>query len=464
MLKEYTQKKGFTIKGLSEQCGIDRTFLHKILKGERKPPNEQFVEEMSRVLMLTDEESAELTAKYNIAVMGEEVYQRRSEVREILHNLARRNAEPDKNIKFRLEIDIDSIPAVTSFNDGDELIKNVQLLVSYDVFGGSDVKIAAEPSQQLNSILRYCVDASAGGTFYHLFSFDNTANEKNSNRYNLAIFPFICSLAIEHENYKPFYCYDNTASQKYILEIMHNMIVTEHFVIFTNDDWTDGIIYKSAQTVDFYSGVFDRIKSKCTPLLETIHDITEIREFIKGYDDCTLIYDYQPCLILGLNDAIYDSHVRISEPTKTVLSEMLQIQKERHLSSNMTVVFSESGLAEFMESGVIYELPDAVYTHPSPEERREMLSRVIGYVESGKCDYRVIKSEWEATTKNFGINMIQNRMLKIISRSDNLNYFEYISVSEQSLVYAFGDYLNYLLTTDSVCSTEESLEIMKKYL
>lgn len=32
LLKEYIKKKDITIKALAEKCGIDRTYLHKILK------------------------------------------------------------------------------------------------------------------------------------------------------------------------------------------------------------------------------------------------------------------------------------------------------------------------------------------------------------------------------------------------------------------------------------------------
>lgn len=36
LLKEYIKKKDITIKALAEKCGIDRTYLHKILKGKGK--------------------------------------------------------------------------------------------------------------------------------------------------------------------------------------------------------------------------------------------------------------------------------------------------------------------------------------------------------------------------------------------------------------------------------------------
>lgn len=53
LLKEYIKKKDITIKALAEKCGIDRTYLHKILKGERKVPSVDFVENISLQLMLS---------------------------------------------------------------------------------------------------------------------------------------------------------------------------------------------------------------------------------------------------------------------------------------------------------------------------------------------------------------------------------------------------------------------------
>ena len=56
LLREYIKKKDITIKALAEKCGIDRTYLHKILKGERKVPSVDFVENISLQLMLSTED------------------------------------------------------------------------------------------------------------------------------------------------------------------------------------------------------------------------------------------------------------------------------------------------------------------------------------------------------------------------------------------------------------------------
>lgn len=70
LLKEYIKKKDITIKALAEKCGIDRTYLHKILKGERKVPSVDFVENISLQLMLSTEDKSRLMELYNISEMG----------------------------------------------------------------------------------------------------------------------------------------------------------------------------------------------------------------------------------------------------------------------------------------------------------------------------------------------------------------------------------------------------------
>ena len=86
LLKEYIKKKDITIKALAEKCGIDRTYLHKILKGERKVPSVDFVENISLQLMLSTEDKSRLMELYNISEMGEDVNNRRKQVKKTPQN------------------------------------------------------------------------------------------------------------------------------------------------------------------------------------------------------------------------------------------------------------------------------------------------------------------------------------------------------------------------------------------
>lgn len=106
LLREYIKKKDITIKALAEKCGIDRTYLHKILKGERKVPSVDFVENISLQLMLSTEDKSRLMELYNISEMGEDVYNRRKQVSKIIHDMANTNMEDPDALTFKTEVDI----------------------------------------------------------------------------------------------------------------------------------------------------------------------------------------------------------------------------------------------------------------------------------------------------------------------------------------------------------------------
>lgn len=463
LLKEYIIKKGCTIKTLSEMCGIERTYLHKILKGERKPPNAGFVNEICSQLMLTAEERSELMERYNVAVMGEEVYMRRSRVSEIISNMADCGKKSKKGIDFKTEIDYDSVPEFSSYSDSKEFHKNIQILMSCDVQNGSDIRVIAQPSELLTSILTYCVEG-ADVSVYHLFCFDNTACENNSNKYNLDIFPFICDMAMAHENYKPYFYYDSALSHINSMSLMPYALITDNFVICSDERFSRGMIYRSSKMVDFYIGQFERFRSECMCLLNSTSSLVEIARFWYEDADFLVSFDYQPCSMIGVTEEIYNIHATVPEEMKPVISGVLSIGRSAYTREGVLNFFSEKGLAEFMETGEIFELPAGTYTRPTLAERKIILQNMINVCQNGGCEYRAIKDDRFASTKNLCINVAGKKSLKIVARADSFSDFSYLSINERSLIYAFGDYFKYLSESGFAASKDETVEIMKKYL
>ena len=157
LLREYIKKKDITIKALAEKCGIDRTYLHKILK-----------EDKSRLMEL-----------YNISEMGEDVYNRRKQVSKIIHDMANTNMEDPDALTFKTEVDIDSVPEISIYTDKRELRKNLQVLICSDVHNGSDIQVIAQPTEFLTNLLSIAAEGSESA-INHLFFFDNTSGEKNT--------------------------------------------------------------------------------------------------------------------------------------------------------------------------------------------------------------------------------------------------------------------------------------------
>lgn len=463
LLREHINKKDITIKALAEKCGIDRTYLHKILKGERKVPNQAFVNNISLQLMLSAEDRSKLVELYNISEMGEDIYNRRRQVSKMIHDMANTNMEDTDVLEFKTEVDIDTVPEISIYTDKRELRKNLQVLICSDVQKGSDIQVIAQPTDYLSSLLAATAEGSES-VINHLFFFDNTAGNNIPDKYNLDIFPCICHLAQKHEKYEPLYYYESASAYYNSTNIMPNIIITNNFVIRADGDYCEGVIYKSKPMVDFYMRQFDKLKSKCSKLLDHATDIFEYVYF--WYDDKAnfISMDFQPCTMLCLTEDIYDAHALLPAGAKEFIKEKLALGRKALLESKFINLFSEKGLAEFMATGEIFELPRNAYTYPTLAERKIMLQIMISLCESGMADYRIIKDDNFAVSKNLCLNVSENTSLNVVARNNCFSDFSYMKINETSIIQAFWDYYKYFMETDAVCSHEETIAIMRSYL
>ena len=466
LLREHINKKDMTIKSLAEKCGIDRTYLHKILKGERKVPSREFVENISLQLMLSAEDKSKLLELYSISKMGEGLYNRRRQVSKIIHDMTNTNMAEKDGFEFKTEVDINTVPEISIFTDKRELRKNLQIIICSDVQNGSDIKVIAQPTDYLSSLLAATAEGS-DSVIDHLFFFDNThstTGKKNASAYNLDIFPCICHLAQKHEKYEPLYYYESTSAYFNSANIMPNIIITDNFIMRTDSDYCEGVIYKSKPMVEFYVRQFEKLKANCVKLLDHAVDILDYVYF--WYDDNTdfVSIDFQPCTMLCLTEDIYNSHALLPEDAKEYVKNKLADGKKALLEHRFMNLFSEKGLAEFMSTGEIFELPKGTYTYPTLAERKIMLQIMISLCENGMADYRIIKDDYFAVSKNLCLNVTENASINIVARNDCFSDFSYMKVSETSLVQAFWDYLNYFIGTDAVCTHEETISILRSYL
>lgn len=84
LLSEYIKTKKINIKKCAEYFQIDRSTLYKIIRGERKIPNRDFIQQISQYLYLTNDEKKELLNAYEIDRIGEFRYYCRQHVSSFL--------------------------------------------------------------------------------------------------------------------------------------------------------------------------------------------------------------------------------------------------------------------------------------------------------------------------------------------------------------------------------------------
>ena len=88
-LKYYVEKSGQTIYSVSVTSGVERTMVHKMIKGDRIPTNKDIVLAIARTLLLSPSDTDELVTAYEISLRGESAYHQLQYVQKLLLNCAK---------------------------------------------------------------------------------------------------------------------------------------------------------------------------------------------------------------------------------------------------------------------------------------------------------------------------------------------------------------------------------------
>ena len=109
LLTEYVGRGVYSKRQIAEMCGIDRTMLQKILSGNRKPKNEDFVLKVGSKLAISVEELKRLLEEFHILDVGTDTYYQRKEVETVIKDFYKAIKNPPKSEKSRI--------AATDYND-----------------------------------------------------------------------------------------------------------------------------------------------------------------------------------------------------------------------------------------------------------------------------------------------------------------------------------------------------------
>lgn len=85
-LKYFVEKSGQTIYSVSLTSGVERTMLHKMIKGDRIPSNKDIVLSIARTLLMSPSDTNDLLAAYEMSHRGEAAYRQLQHVQQLLMN------------------------------------------------------------------------------------------------------------------------------------------------------------------------------------------------------------------------------------------------------------------------------------------------------------------------------------------------------------------------------------------
>ena len=86
LLSQHIHNKNIKTYPLAQYCGLDRSNMYKIIKGQRKPTSIEMVANMCRFMQLSPNETKEMQEAYMITLIGPENYYRRKNTKLFLKN------------------------------------------------------------------------------------------------------------------------------------------------------------------------------------------------------------------------------------------------------------------------------------------------------------------------------------------------------------------------------------------
>ena len=447
LLSEYIKTKKINIKKCAEYFQIDRSTLYKIIRGERKIPSRDFIQQISQYLYLTNDEKKELLNAYEIDRIGEFRYYCRQHVSSFLKEAALLD-----NRTFAVNDALNPILKTghyTNKYDIEHLLYELSLLECKEK--DPHIRIFGQPTHALY-LLRI---VSSHIPITHLFCLNNT-NEltKDNQFYNLTVLTNIMPLIFNNDHYSPYYYYNEINAINNHLCFFPNMILTHKYLLIYTTDHSSGILYERGDTYDAYEELFNQYlkETKCLITNEDHRsDMIEDFNYILYAPSIGALYQEDDPFPVSLKDNDFiESFKRHSIHLKQYLKSNTD-----HLSGLYTL----QGLRHFVDTGYTTDFPQQFYHPLTIIDRIKILRRLKNFMNSYSLQLVDIP-EYSDTSFLIIVMNMNTLYFQIVSASGTVKT---IQLHEASLVMAFNDY--YLYIVEERClSKEDAFKIIDTYI
>ena len=461
LLRSHIEKCGITIVSLAKQSGVERTTLHKIISGERKPPNVEFVIKLSGLLMLSSAERERLIEQYEIPLVGDELYRRRRNVMEMIRKLSALGSEsryePSEYFRIRPAEHKDH----ELFYSKRELQRAVYSLFVSEFEKGNDIDIIAQPTEDFCLFMKYLCVSYKGSRIRHIFCLDSGYGSDESNDYNLGLFPGVCELSYNFSGYESMYYYDCVDSHINKAVLLPVVLLGKTFVVCADADLETGMLLYMPDAVSFYAQKFRERLKMCYTFVERANNVAGMVGSGSSYHDYILTLDDQPSLMLVSEEDEIRTGLKLPPDRIDFFVEKVRFLKKRYYKKEYMVIFSGDGLGNFMNTGIVKELPGGICTPVSYEVRIKTLRNMIEKTEQGIYDFRIIEDSSSPSDK-LRINLDTEGAVHFVLRSRG--DYVFMTVGEQSVRLAVHDYFTHLIESGKIYNREHSLDIMRDML
>ncbi len=475
LLRSYIKKSGYSNYALAQKAGINRTTLQKVLSGERAP-SPDFLNKIILYLRLTPEESDSLFSKIEAIQTGETVYARRQFIRHLLEttssDLSSGEYMAGSHVMPGTAAPLSRIPDQQLAYGSQAVTHLLNQLVMQECAEPSPSMLACITGrlpllgQVLNHAHHYCPSISRLRV-KHLTSILKEEVHSDFPSANLEILSNLLPIAaISDFGYEISYFYGEKVLTDVTRMAFPFYIVFSQAIVLLSADCATALCCRSDHVIYHFRNLFEAAQSNTMPLITRCPNAPDILPHmiqLAENDPAIYVLEYHPCLPAYFTEEMIRSFARpdVPEYEHTVQTLVYRAHQLRNMT-NHTCLFNKSGLLDFVRTGYLADFPPEYVLPLSKEARQYLLEELYNEIASGRQRHRMVNPLMFPISENLTCILHEDKGLDFSGFAGIGKSYNYIHIEEQSLLEAFSDFFQYLVTSSLVYSLEDTLAFIRQ--
>ncbi len=468
LLKEYISKSNYTIYQLAIESNINRTTLQKALSGER-PISHENLSKLLPFLGLSVTEKRELDQAFLISQIGEITYQKHMYLKDLLEGVnlpASDLPTPDRSTAVLPGLQLQQTCPVTGIYSIITTICNLLAAETAENSGAYLYTVSDFHNQFFSNLYMQLQAANLSGLqIRHIIIFSKVSgNHDEASLLNLktlsTLFPFAMSAPRDCELY---YCYEEIAAQKLAgIPYPYYLILPQNVVLLSGD--CQNALFLPKESITYYQQHFDGMLQASMPLLDDIDTASFLSTCISlsSHARYTYTLEAQPCIGSFVDEEMVQRCINKDlDPMQIrILSEtLLQQCKNLQRTPDFLSIFSKKGYDDFVENGIIYQIPSDLYHPLSIKDRILLLQRLILANQSGQKRFILAKAEAFRPQMEF---FIYDSAILFSHTTPENTLAQVCIMKEPHIIQAFKDFLLHTSYYKLIYTVEETTELFQK--
>lgn len=473
MLEACIRESGYTNYEFAKVSGVNRVSIQRYLAGTRLPDVETF-EKIVQWLRLGGSERRELFERYKRAADGDSVFFMRKNIRDMLEHAGDFCGTESGNLP---EAPKDAQPGGVQVISGALAVERYVWAAIIETLQKTSAPEAYFyiPAERY-SVSRFLPSFYADGkpVLERLRIIQAVRLTKRSemlrNQYHniQALYHLIPAYYQAGKGlFTRFYYYDCMDGKRDDAALYPYYGILEDRVVLFSEEMDQAVaVFDEAVTEAYKKRFLQRAMADMQPLVNCFADAKELLEWYlerDGKAEWRCFLEYQPCVAAWMDRPILEQVVNTDVPEREELIEALLVRRE-HISGPGRLVhyFTETGLREFVETGICADYPPEYVRPLTKIERARILDGMIADMGRKDRELGIIDGQYLCLTRmlNVFVSSVCGTSLILY---DERGGFKQIVVEEASICQAFEIFIRGMREHREVRSEEETLRILKWY-